>query len=53
MNDFELMIDILKRGRANFEIFRRRSVDSILIYNDVNDVLRFTFDEFDNLISID
>ena len=53
MNDFELMIDILKRGHANFEIVRRWcGADYIHVYNDVEKVLEFTFDEFGNIIII-
>ena len=53
MNDFELMVDILKRGRANFEIFQWRGADCIHVYNDVEEVLEFTFDEFGNIVIIE
>lgn len=53
MNDFELMVDILKRGNANFEIFQWRGADCIHVYNDVEEVLEFTFDEFGNIVIIE
>ena len=53
MNDFELMVDILKRGHANFEIFQRCGVDCIHMYNDGEEVLEFTFDEFGNIVIIE
>ena len=53
MNDFELMIDILKRGHANFEIFQWRGADCIHVYNNVEEVLEFTFDEFGNIVIIE
>ena len=53
MNDFELMVDILKRGHANFEVFQWRGADCIHVYNDVEEVLEFTFDEFNSPVVID
>jgi hypothetical protein len=53
MNDFELTIDILKRGHANFEVFQWRGADCIHVYNDVEEILEFTFDEFGNIVIIE
>ena len=53
MNDFELIVDILKRSRANFDTLQRRDANYIHVYNDMEEVLKFTFDEFGNIVIIE
>jgi len=53
MNDFELMVDILKRGHTNFVTLQRRCANYIHVYKDEKEVLEFTFDEFGNIVIIE
>ena len=53
MSDFDMLISILIKGQAKYERFQWRGAECIHVYNDIDEVLEFIFDEFGNIIIIE
>ena len=53
MSDFDMLIHLLIKGQADYERFQWHGAECIHVYNDVNEILEFTFDEFGNITKIE